>query len=810
MGAEIGATDADGNTLTFARVNDALHGSATISSAGVLVYAPNANYAGADSFSVRVSDGAGGEVTGTINITVAAVNDAPAFANTAFVISEDTVLEGNLLPSDVDNTTLTVTRTSGPQHGQVTVSAAGLVNYLPSANYFGPDAFEVSVSDGAGGTTAATVTVNVTAVNDSPVLVTSALTVNEDNVLSIQLVSDDAEGQALSYVLEHSTLHGQVSVTRSGLLTYTPDPDYFGPDTLAVQVSDNPQEQTSWPITITVSSVNDVPVAVDDEFRIADGAPKTMAVVTNDSDIEAGAMSVSIVQQPAGGTVTVGASNVLTFTPANAFTGPISFTYRLTDSDGAHDDATVRALIGNFQSLVYLADDLTPGRQEIYLFDGLRSTRIVQAPVHDYEFITRFTVSDDGSKLLYVVAGPMYDEFYVKPINATGPGTKIWANSPLNPPNTSVGIPRLALNRTGSHALIEDRYSSANKRIYIVNTETLAADLLGGDEPQVILASIVLFNPQNPGQLVLQGQIGGTVPTNGTEYYSAFIANVTSPRDLTQIGANYPQLQGSGSGFGFWFGGAGRYIYHTEYQPFATPITKSLLLYDSTTQLESVVYRRPTGTEHGITNLPNTNADGSKIVFGFTEPNPTDGDGPAAFYASSPATPATVLRLSNYAYPRAGRILFTADGDTAIVQALDVASGQMELFAASTSPNPVATPLKIGKSLDPGETIARVFAARGVQRLIVGYRTSPAETTRLYNLSVYSMGTETPFTTTFPYFGAPGEDIDDLAQFVAYAPVEGSRRMLRILSTRAVDYSIPVMGAGSTGGVSQFRWLPRP
>ncbi|HEU5134323.1 MAG TPA: Ig-like domain-containing protein [Steroidobacteraceae bacterium] len=809
LAAQIAATDADGNTLTFTRVNNVQHGTLTISAAGAVAYTPAANYAGTDTFSVRVNDGAGGEVTGTVTITVAAVNDAPAFTTVAFSVAEDSSLSGQLTPTDIDSTTLTVTRTSDPQHGQATITAAGGITYVPSVNYFGADSFNVRVADGAGGETPATVTITVNAVNDAPVLVTGALAVNEDNVLSVQLVGADVEGQPLTFSLDSGTSHGPVSLSSSGLLTYTPSSNYFGSDTLSVRVSDSPQAGASWPITITVNSVNDSPVAADDEIRIATGVPRTMVVTGNDSDVEGGSLTVSIAQQPTGGTVSVGANNLLTFTPANDFTGPITFTYRLTDGDGGQDDATVRALIGDFQGIVYLADDLTPGRQEIFLFDGLNSRRLVQAPANNFQFITRFTVSGDGSKLLYVVAGPLVDEFYFKAINAAGPGTKIWANAPSGGPNVNVGTPRLAINHNGSNALIEDRYSSAAKRIYVVDTSTLAAMLLGRDAPHVVRASIVLFNPFNQGQLVLQGQVGGTEPVDGSEYYTAFLTSVNSSQNLTQIGSNYPQLQGSGSGFGFWFGGpngGGRFVYHTEYLPTATPAQKSLLVHD-TNAGELLVHRRPTGAEYGITNLPAANGDGSRIVYGFTEPNPTSGDGPAAFYVTNPETPTIATPLST-PYPLVGRIQFTSNNDTVILQAVG-ASGRQEIFAAS-SLNPVGQPVRVGKALDTGEELSRVYVVRNAQRLIVGYRTPPSNDTRLYNLSVSSTGTETPFATAFPNSGPAGEGLDDLGQFIAYTPVEGSRRILRIMSTRAVDYSMPVMGSASTSGVSQFQWLPRP
>jgi VCBS repeat-containing protein len=814
LSAQIAATDADGNTLTFTRVDNVQHGTLTISAAGAVAYTPAANYAGADTFSVRVNDGAGGEATGTVTITVAAVNDAPAFTTLAFSVTEDTQLSGHVAPTDIDNNTLTVTRTGAPQHGQATVGPAGEFIYIPSANYFGADSFQVRVADGSGGETPATVTVTITPVNDTPVLVTNAVTVNEDSVLSVQLVGADAENQPLTFALDDVTTHGQVSVSSSGLLSYTPNPNYFGADTLSVTISEGPQAGSSWPVAITVNSVNDAPVATDDEFRIAASAPKTMVVTGNDSDTEAGAMTVSIAQQPAGGIVSVGANNLLTFTPANNFTGPVTFTYRLTDSDGGYDDATVRALIGDFQGLVYLADEFVPGRPEIYLFDGLITQRLVENPGNDFEVITRFALSGDGSKLLYVVAGPMVDNIYFKPINAPGAGTRIFTNTP-SVPNPSSGAV-IALNRSGSFAIIEDRYSSAAKRVHVVNTSTPAtgpntptASLLGGDESQVIRASIVVFNTQDDNQVAVQGQIGGTVPTTGTEYYSAFVADAANPRELTQIGSDYPQVLGRGDGFGFWFGGSGRYIYHTEYQPAATPVTKTLLMYDNDTQTGTVVYRRPAGSEHGLTVLPNTNADGSHIVFGFTEPSPTNGDGPAAFYMSGHADPAVATPLST-PYFRAGYIYPAATPDTMIIQAQSLSTSPMYYYARSLISH-VVGPMQIGKSLDPGEEFSRAYRARRTNTMVIGYRTPPSLESRMYVVPVWgSTSPLVPFTSTFPYTGAAGEDIDDYAQHLAYAPIDGSRRLLRVMSTRATDYSFPVMGTASTGGVTQFRWLPQP
>ena len=801
---QLTATDADGNALSYSLVSSVQHGIITVAASGAVSYTPAPNYAGTDSFSARVSDGVGGTANSTVAITISAVNDAPILTSTAIQTSEDNHLAGTLTFLDPDSSNVTVSLAGGAAHGQLTVSAAGAYQYIPDTNYFGVDNATIALSDGTV-TVNWPLTINVLPINDPPVLTSLALVTDEDTTLTTQLTATDADGNTVDFAFWPVTglpTHGTATLSMSGQLQYTPNANFSGSDRITVVVRDGLTGFASENVMITVNSVNDVPVAADDEFRIATGAPMTLNVTSNDTDVE-GALTVSIVQQPAGGTVTVGANNLLTFAPTNDFAGPITFTYRATDSGGAHDDATVRALIGDFQGLVYLGDDLLTGRDELYLFDGLNSTRIVQAPANNFEFITRFTLSADGTGLMYVIAGPLIDTVYFKRIGTPGNGTQIFQNPPVSPPPNAASLV-FSLNHSGSYALVEDRYSSAQKRIHVVNTATGAAALLGGNEPQVVRASLALFNPQDGNQVVLQGQIGGTVPTNGAEYYSAFIASVLTPADLTQIGADYPQAQGSGSGYGFWFGGAGRYIYHTEGLMTPAPSTRSLLLWDNDTQSETVVYRRPIGTERGLGHLAYQNADGSKVCYSFTEPNPTSQSGPAAYYFSGHAMPAAATPISPV-YADTGICAFASDGDTAVLQPVSASGNRHELFSVDTSLP--GTPVQLSHALAAGESLGAWWVASDAPRAIIGYRFPPATATSLYSIPVAG-GTELQFATDYEdtAMGA----IDDNGLLLAYVPVENNRRVLRVRSTQAPGYLWNVSNPASTRSVFQFRWLPQP
>ena len=111
--------------------------------------------------------------TATVNVTVTPVNDDPIANADSSTVAEDSgatniaVLTNDTLGPDADET-LAVTAVTQGAHGAATFTATG-VSYAPAANYFGPDSFTYTISDGNGGSATATVTVTVTPVNDNPV-----------------------------------------------------------------------------------------------------------------------------------------------------------------------------------------------------------------------------------------------------------------------------------------------------------------------------------------------------------------------------------------------------------------------------------------------------------------------------------------------------------------------------------------------------------------------------------------------------------------------------------------------------------------
>jgi len=343
-------TDVDGNPLTITSVGGATNGTVALVG-GNVVFTPNANYNGPASFTYTISDGNGGTSTATVDVTVNAVNDAPVAVNDSATTAEDTALTiapaallGN--DSDVDGNPLTITAVGGATNGTVAL-VAGNVVFTPNANYNGPASFTYTVSDGAGGTSTATVNVTVTPVNDPPVAVNDTRSTNEDTALTITpaslLANDtDVDGNPLTITAVGGATNGTVAIV-AGNVVFTPNANYNGPASFTYTISDGNGGTSTATVNVTVNAVNDPPVAVNDTATTAEDTPLTLTPATllaNDSDVDGHPLTITSVGGATNGTVAIVAGNVV-FTPAANYNGPASFTYTVSDGNGGTSTATV-------------------------------------------------------------------------------------------------------------------------------------------------------------------------------------------------------------------------------------------------------------------------------------------------------------------------------------------------------------------------------------------------------------------------------------------------------------------------------------
>jgi len=333
IGGTVTATDLDGDALTFGKASDPANGTVIVSSNGTYYYTPAANFVGTDSFKVTVSDGKGGTTTVTVNVTVTPVNDPPVAAPAGVSTPEDTPVSGKVMVTDPDGDPLTFSKASDPKHGTVIVNADGTYTYTPAAGYNGSDSFTVKVSDGKGGTITVTVNVTVTPVNDAPVVTASPLVTPEDTPVVGSIKASDPDGDPLTYTKASDPAHGTVTMNANGTYIYTPAANYFGPDSFTVTVSDGKGGLTLVTVNITVTPVNDPPIAVDDKITTYADIPVTGNLLTNDSDPEGDQLVINTIPAtpPANGILVINPDGSFSYTPNPGFTGTDSFVYQVCD-----------------------------------------------------------------------------------------------------------------------------------------------------------------------------------------------------------------------------------------------------------------------------------------------------------------------------------------------------------------------------------------------------------------------------------------------------------------------------------------------
>jgi Ca2+-binding RTX toxin-like protein len=338
-----GFTDANGDTLSVANLG-ADHGAVTDNGDGTFTITPDADYFGPVNLSYNVTDGNGGSTAATQSFNVSAVNDAPALTGTAATLAtgtEDTayaIAAADLLAgfTDIDGDTLSVNNLTA-SNGTLTANGTDWT-FTPNANYNGAVALSYNVTDGNGGSTAATQSFSLAAVNDAPTgSATAALvTGTEDTPYTIaeaDLLSgfSDVEGDALS-VTNLTANHGALTNNGNGTWTFTPAANYAGAVTLGYEVSDGTSSVTATQ-SFNLTAVNDAPLAVADSASTTALTPVLINVLANDSDVDSASLSIkagNLVFDPLHGTAQI-VGNQIEFTSANGFTGVATLSYVATD-----------------------------------------------------------------------------------------------------------------------------------------------------------------------------------------------------------------------------------------------------------------------------------------------------------------------------------------------------------------------------------------------------------------------------------------------------------------------------------------------
>ncbi|EPW7096041.1 tandem-95 repeat protein [Vibrio parahaemolyticus] len=265
------------------------------------------------SFTFDIIDDEDLVVSGSANLDILPINDAPNAENDVITTEEDTAVTIDVLvnDSDVEGDALSIQSASVPsEQGSVDIVDGKLV-FTPAENFNGEATITYIVTDGDL-TDEAKVTVTVTPVNDSPVAVDDTTSIQEDTAVTIDVLTNDTDVDGDKLSIESASVpkeQGTVEVV-DGKLVFTPAENFNGDAEITYTVTDG-QLTDEAKVTVTVNPVNDAPIIkVDAVESITEDAVNTDTVVATltvrDTDTPEDQLTVSLENNSNGYFVLVG------------------------------------------------------------------------------------------------------------------------------------------------------------------------------------------------------------------------------------------------------------------------------------------------------------------------------------------------------------------------------------------------------------------------------------------------------------------------------------------------------------------------
>ena len=297
-------------SLNTSPITIVLNGSISLLSDGSFVYQPFLYFNGEDSFVYEVIDGEGGTSQATATITVTQINNAPElYFPSSRITDEDTeIVILGISVTDVDIEDNDMEMELSVEHGTLTLgSIEGLnfslgdgesdqelifsgtiesisdaispITFIPAENYNGVVSIQVDVTDlggtGSGGPLEAegSLQITINAMNDDPIAIDDEGEVDEDEVLSGNVITNDDDidesngnspeshySLSINIIPINDVSHGNLSLISDGSYTYEPFPDYFGLDSFIYELIDGEGRTSQAIVNISVNSVNDSPI----------------------------------------------------------------------------------------------------------------------------------------------------------------------------------------------------------------------------------------------------------------------------------------------------------------------------------------------------------------------------------------------------------------------------------------------------------------------------------------------------------------------------------------------------------------------
>ena len=333
-------------------------GNVTIIPGGIICYTPPSGFTGNDDFDYIICDPSGLCDKGKVVINVTPPTNTPptlfpdvaqACTNQAEIINvvvNDTDSDGNIDPTSVSIF-------STPSNGAAVSNGDGTVTYTSNIAFTGLDTFQYQVCDD--GTplpvecSITSVVVNVSSLNTAPIAFSDTASTILNQVFYINVLENDsdAEGNNLTVTINAAPANGLAVVLGNGLIEYTPNPDYSGPDSLTYNVCDDgcPTQCTNG-VLVIIDVENQPPVAIDDYEETGMNTSVDVCVLDNDIEPDGNTILLFSMGQDASDNMTLqggvllrnnnvtpidSSDDKVSYTPPMGYTGLDTFYYRVCD-----------------------------------------------------------------------------------------------------------------------------------------------------------------------------------------------------------------------------------------------------------------------------------------------------------------------------------------------------------------------------------------------------------------------------------------------------------------------------------------------
>jgi parallel beta-helix repeat protein/VCBS repeat-containing protein len=361
-------------------------------------------------------------------ITITNKNYAPvAAAQTDLPATEQTEVTITLVGTDSESDALTYIVSTLPTNGTLsgngtvitiddlpkTTTSADVV-YISTSETAEFDSFTFKVNDGELNSNTATISIAITTVNDLPVLSDDFITTEEDTSVNITFNVEDLDDTEFTYVIVSDVSNGSLSITNN-VAIYSPLANFNGTDSFTLTANDGEATSANAIISITVTAVNDTPVALADTATVDEGDTSTTlengetSLLHNDTDTENNPLTAILVSDPIYGALTLNTDGTFSYEHDGSDIASDYFTYKVNDGELDSNIATVSIIINtvndNFPTDIILSNN--------FIDENLSGVTIGQftaedldlpADIHTFELVsgigdtdnTSFTITDNN------------------------------------------------------------------------------------------------------------------------------------------------------------------------------------------------------------------------------------------------------------------------------------------------------------------------------------------------------------------------------------------------------------------------------